>query len=640
MQRNVIRLLAVLICGMSIAVSAAAKSIHVEWGFTPPTEPTVTGFKLYQEGSAVCQTQDPNATAMDCEVTLTAATTNFTLTATFSDGTESPHSSPFAYVSSDFSPPEDGITDTLQAVIEATPLTGTVPVTVNFSAASSTGTVSQYLWDFGDGSVASTNTISHEYTSSGTYTAQLTVTDDAGSSNTATTAITLTASEVTPTPPTAVISSSAAAGPAPLLVSFDGSGSTADSSTSITNYAWSFGDGNTALGAAALHSFTSAGAYTTELAVTASNGLTSSATTPVVVTIAATNVPPKALFDANPDSGSAPLSVSFDGSASSDSDGSVASYTWYFGDGNSGTGQTVTHTYTTEAAFTAVLQVTDDMGATGTSSTTITVQPEATSASLNIETGEIAVTGNWVRVPFSSTFEKPIVIAGPASYNNAEPGVICLRNVNSTGFDIKFNEWDYLDKVHPEETVSYLVMEKGRHSLPDGSLVEAGTFSGSSKWSTVTFSESFTKAPVVMTAIATMNESETISGRVKDISTTGFSYYFREQEKNVNKHVEETVHFIAWEPGEGSLENMQYRVATAAETVPDTWQRFAFPSVYPARPLFLAHMQTTRDIQPSALRMQNLSTTAVEVKVEEEQSKDSEVAHSAESVGYILLIQK
>ena len=105
MQRNVIRFLALLICGLTIAVSSAAKSIHVEWGFTPPTEPTVTGFKLYQEGSAVCQTQDPNATAMDCEVTLTAATTNFTLTATFSDGTESPHSSPFAYVSSDFSPP-------------------------------------------------------------------------------------------------------------------------------------------------------------------------------------------------------------------------------------------------------------------------------------------------------------------------------------------------------------------------------------------------------------------------------------------------------------------------------------------------------------------------------------------------------
>ena len=285
-------------------------------------------------------------------------------------------------------PPDEGGTDTLQAVIEASPLTGTAPLTVNFSAASSTGTVSQYLWDFGDGSVASTSTINHEYTAAGTFTAQLTVTDESGSSNTASVDITLTASEVTPTPPTAVISSSSAAGPAPLSVSFNGSGSTAESTTTITDYSWSFGDGNSAVGATATHSFTSPGAYNTELTVTASNGIASSVTTPVVVTTAPTNAPPTAAIDADPGSGAAPLSVNFDGSASSDSDGSIASYTWYFGDGNSGTGKTITHTYTTEAAFTAVLQVTDDMGATGTSSTAIIVQPKQESVSLDAEIGD------------------------------------------------------------------------------------------------------------------------------------------------------------------------------------------------------------------------------------------------------------
>jgi hypothetical protein len=97
MQRTLIHLLIALFCWLPAFASAATQSIHVEWGYTPPSEPAVTGFKLYQEGAFVCQTEDPGAIAMDCDVTLTADTTNFTLTAAFSDGTESPHSAALCF---------------------------------------------------------------------------------------------------------------------------------------------------------------------------------------------------------------------------------------------------------------------------------------------------------------------------------------------------------------------------------------------------------------------------------------------------------------------------------------------------------------------------------------------------------------
>lgn len=74
------------------------QSIHIEWGYTPPSAPAVRGFKLYQEGLFVCQILDPVATSMDCMVTLTSATTMFTLTAYFNDDTESPHSSQFGFI--------------------------------------------------------------------------------------------------------------------------------------------------------------------------------------------------------------------------------------------------------------------------------------------------------------------------------------------------------------------------------------------------------------------------------------------------------------------------------------------------------------------------------------------------------------
>lgn len=45
----------------------------------------------------VCQNSDPMSKMMDCDVTLSQPTTNFTLTAYFIDGSESPHSAPFPF---------------------------------------------------------------------------------------------------------------------------------------------------------------------------------------------------------------------------------------------------------------------------------------------------------------------------------------------------------------------------------------------------------------------------------------------------------------------------------------------------------------------------------------------------------------
>ena len=122
------------------------------------------------------------------------------------------------------------------------------------------------------------------------------------------------------------------------------------------------------------HTYSAAGNYTATLTVTDDDGATDTTTRLIQVTTAPPpNQGPTASFTASPTSGEAPLSVSFNGSGSTDSDGTIATYSWNFGDGATGNGVSRSHTYSAAGNYTATLTVTDDDGATDTSSRLIQV---------------------------------------------------------------------------------------------------------------------------------------------------------------------------------------------------------------------------------------------------------------------------
>jgi uncharacterized repeat protein (TIGR01451 family) len=96
------------------------------------------------------------------------------------------------------------------------------------------------------------------------------------------------------------------------------------------------------------------------------------------------NQPPVAVISANPTSGAAPLTVNFNGSGSSDPDAGdgITAYSWAFGDGTTGSGATVTHTYAA-GNYTARLTVTDKHSATGTSSVVISANNTPPTATID-----------------------------------------------------------------------------------------------------------------------------------------------------------------------------------------------------------------------------------------------------------------
>jgi PKD repeat protein len=92
------------------------------------------------------------------------------------------------------------------------------------------------------------------------------------------------------------------------------------------------------------------------------------------------NILPIASFTATPTEGTTPLNVAFDASASNDPDGSITTYVWDFGDGQSAslTVATAAHQFTVQSVskvFRVLLTITDNRGDSAQAAADITVNP-------------------------------------------------------------------------------------------------------------------------------------------------------------------------------------------------------------------------------------------------------------------------
>ena len=178
--------------------------------------------------------------------------------------------------------------------------------------------------------------------------------------------------------PVASITASSLSGNSPLTITFNASDSY-DPDGTIMTYEWGFGDGTEGTGATPTHTFTTTTVrtFTVTLTVTDNSGATGTATQSIEVLPAGStgSNPPTARFSAKPSYGNSPLTVQFDASLSYDADGTISVYAWDFGDGSTGAGETISHTFTATATsnITVTLTVTDDTGSTGSTSLVVTV---------------------------------------------------------------------------------------------------------------------------------------------------------------------------------------------------------------------------------------------------------------------------
>jgi len=263
-----------------------------------------------------------------------------------------------------------GNTTAPTAAFTFSPASPDVGQTVTFNASTTTDegvpcSNCTFFWNFGGDGTATGLTATHAFSSGGSFVVTLTVTDAAGSTSTAQQTVTVSA----PSIPTG-LSVNPTTATAKLAQTFTAS-ATAAPNHRITSYQfiWGDGDSNTQNSPVIQHTYQQAGSFL--LTLTVRDDLGQSATANQVITVSSG-------LTATFTTSKSGTTVTFDASGSSSQVAStITDYAWDFdGDGSydtNGSNPIVSHDYGANGTFRVTLKITDNRGATQTSTQTVTL---------------------------------------------------------------------------------------------------------------------------------------------------------------------------------------------------------------------------------------------------------------------------
>jgi len=262
--------------------------------------------------------------------------------------------------------------------------------------------------------------------------------------------------------------------------------------------------------------------------------------------------------------------------------------------------------------------------------------PEPTAA---MEWGSIDhVADQWIQIPLAKSYTQPVVVVKMASSLDMAPGVLRTRNVDADSFEVRFQEWSYLDGLHLGERVFYMVAEAGQHDL-GGLNVEAGTLitdatMNLSTWELVGLTAPFAGTPAVFASLQTDNDPAPASTRVKQADSAGFRITMQEEEASVDDaRAAETLGWIAVDMGSTTTPSGRY-IEILMHEVDEAYLTVNFTPANPNRRFrtVVSDIDTTIGADPADVRHTDLGRDRISVMVQEEQSMDMETNHPFEEV--------
>lgn len=300
------------------------------------------------------------------------------------------------------------------------------------------------------------------------------------------------------------------------------------------------------------------------------------------------------------------------------------------------------------------------------------VWPEAAYAG-RLEAGSFVTTDtiSGPRVPTPVTVQQdfdeiPIVVA-LSDQQGGNSASIRITDITTTGFQALVIEPDSFDGRHIPQNVQYIAVEPGRHILPGGTVIEAGRtntsavqrgpgVSGSSSFTSVSFSAPLGNAPAVLPQIQTAN-SETrnvptqssrphITALAVNANTSGFQLALERSQSAIGNVLTETVGWIAFPAGVSdsfddiSGSTVNWGASNSSNSVRG-WSDGCFTVALPvssATRIAVAKKRTRNNGDGGWFRSCSLSASSIGLRVDEDTDQDDErnvAAGDAESAAII-----
>lgn len=260
-----------------------------------------------------------------------------------------------------------------------------------------------------------------------------------------------------------------------------------------------------------------------------------------------------------------------------------------------------------------------------------------------------------VRITFQQNFDVTPIVIVIGSSQGGDAGTVRVTNVSTTGFDELIVEADNYDGRHVAMTTYYIAVEPGRHVLPDGSVIEAGFTTtsaaqfgsgftgGTASWANVSFSSALPGTPTVVHQPQTANsETEDVANApsrpflttvARSLSASGFQLALERSQANSGPFpVAETIGWVAFPAGAtGTFPDTAGSAVTwsAVNTSANIrgWSDGCFSNGFgqtSGTRIAVAKKISRNNPDGGWFRFCNLSSTNIELRVDEDRDQDTE----------------
>ena len=206
---------------------------------------------------------------------------------------------------------------------------------------------------------------------------------------------------------------------------------------------------------------------------------------------------------------------------------------------------------------------------------------------------------------------------------------------------MRLQEPSNLNGSHIQETIYYLIGEHGYHTYSNNFYIEFGSLTTnklSNKGFETVSLNSFPNVPIILTQVQTYNGKDYVVTRTNDIQINSFKVTMQEEDKlNSGKHTTEIIGWVAISPGNNTVNE----ITIESNYVTNKNHNFSlvnYNSSFSSVPNLITKVSSYSGKDPCNTRIKDNSTTGFNIKIHEDTTRDNELNHVDEIIGYVSII--